>query len=466
MKRHSICGCLAGLMASLATAHAAETWHCDQSPLIIENVRLLEGQETKTVIIADGLIQWIGDSDKLTGDDAQSSRHIDGKGALMLPGLIDSHTHFDALPAAKPLQRELDVQTEIFPITMRQTLASGVTTARAHLAALGDMALMQTLSADNCAPVPRIILSGPGLLGGAPDVDGRLMRGVESPEDAAAKVKELAKLGASWVALHGITRFSDDELAAIIKTSAQENLKLMADTDSFENLETALNQPIISGEYINRSTATEYPDAIIDALKAREPNFYIVAPIGYYARSNRFAKNNMPPLTDELFSFVPVEIAAAMRNQFQEAFENDAYIAGAIAAFPTFQRKFDQLRNAGAKLAIGSDNGSLGQFHHDAVWQEMATWFAMGATPAEILIGATATPAQMVDRSDIGTLSVGAAADIVLYRGEMEAGTFDREFVDTVIKGGVIFAADGEWVGPDTAQMTTKIEALRGGLPH
>ncbi len=456
---------LAGLTSCLSIAHATETWHCDQSPLVIENVRLWGEPSTKSLVITNGTIQWIGSEQNLPAAH-EHARRYNGDGALVLPGLIDSHTHLDALAAAKHLQRELDIQTEIFPITMRQTLFIGVTTARAHLAGLADMALMQEMSANECMPSPRVILSGPGLLGGAPDTNARLMRGVKSAEDAKAKIEEMAALGASWVALHGITRFTEDELSTIIDVAQKFDLKLMADTDSFGDLAVALEHPIISGEYINRSSAPAYPDAIIDTLQARDSDFFVVPPIGFYTRSYQYAQSDMPPLPDDLFAFVPSEIASIMRTQFKDAFGRDEYIAGAIAAFPTYQEKFDQLRQAGAKIVIGTDNGSLGQFHHDAIWHEMSAWHEMGVTPADVLKGATSTPASMLHLPQLGTLSPGAVADIVLYRGDMASGEFDRNRVETVIKGGVIFVANGAWVGPDTAQMAAEIEAIRTALPE
>ncbi|CAK9041832.1 tRNA (guanine-N(1)-)-methyltransferase (M1G-methyltransferase) (tRNA [GM37] methyltransferase) [Durusdinium trenchii] len=408
---------------------------------MVENIRLNGNDGPSSILIADGVIKWIGDP-----DDAPSSyknlRTINGQGAAALPGLIDSHTHFDALPAAKHLQSELDAQTDIFPITMRQTLASGVTTTRAHLAALADMPVMKALSANNCFPSPRIVLSGPGLMGDAPDVNGRLMRGVADAEDAVAKVNELAGLGAEWIALHRIARFSDEELTAITLAAEAADIKFMADTDSFENLEAALRLPVVSGEYINRTLADGYPVALMDALTVKEADFYISPPLGYYARSRAYANDENAHLDDNLFLFVPDDIAAVMRESFDGAFAADDYIANAIAAFPTYQRKFDQLRTAGAKFVIGSDTGSLGQFHHDAVWREMAAWRVLGATPDEIISGATTTPAQMLDTPNIGRLEPGAVADLLIYAGDISAGEFDRRHVATVIKGGVIYVSN------------------------
>lgn len=455
MKPVSLLAALAATVMLSVSASAAD-WICDKTPLLIENVRLHDSNNLSSIFIANGEIEWIGDANNAP-ERYDKARKIDGRGETALPGLIDSHTHFDALPAAKHLQNELDVKTEIFPITMRQTLASGVTTARAHLAALADMAAMKTLSADNCFPSPRIAISGPGLLGGAPDVNARLMRGVQGPKDAAVKINELASLGASWAALHGVTRFSDDELAAIVNATEQTGLKLMADTDSFENLEAALRLPVVSGEYINRTLADAYPDNLVDMLAARKSDFYVSPPLGYYARSHAYANADKTRLDDDLFLFVPNEISSVMRDAFHDAFEQDEYIAGAIAAFPTFQVKFDQLRAAGAKFVIGSDTGSLGQFHHDAVWREMAAWSAFGAAPDEVIAGATKTPAQMLGASSIGALTSGALGDVVLYAGDIASGEFDRAYVTAVIKGGVVYVSDSAWIGPDAMQMRDAI---------
>lgn len=49
--------------------------------------------------------------------------------------------------------------------------------------------------------------------------------------------------------------------------------------------------------------------------------------------------------------------------------------------------------------------------------------------------------------TDVGRLAVGARADFVLYRGDVEQGRFDQGRVLAVGKEGVLFVEDGRWIG-------------------
>ena len=440
---------------------SVDRWECDRSPLVVANVRLLDETDPRSILIADGRIEWIGPGGELpaSGDGA---RRLDARGVTALPGLIDSHTHFDALPAAKHRQSEMDSRSEIFPITMRQTLASGVTATRVHLAALPDVPAMRTLSDEDCFPSPRMALSGPGILGGSPEVDAPLMRGVSGPIEASEAIATLARHGAQWVALHGISRFTALEAEAIRTAADDVGVRLLADTDSFEDLASALQWPVVSGEYLNRSRKASYPDDILSTLAHMPAEFFVTPPIGYYRRSFVYASGHRR-IDPRVFLFVDDNLAAEMRRSFEEAFREDDYIAAAVASFETLRSKFHELRSAGATLVVGSDSGSLGQFHHDAVWQEMSAWSRFGVSPDEILAAATSSPARMLGWSDIGEIAVGARADLVLYSGAIGEGVFAREHVAAVVKGGIIFVWEHSWVGPNREQMLSEMNALLEG---
>ncbi len=431
-----------------------QQWVCDRRPLLIENTRLPWQPGAREILIEDGRIMAIAAS---VPRDIPKLRVLDGEGALALPGLIDSHTHFDSLPGAKHLQGRINIKNEIFPMTMRQTLASGVTTARTHLARLDDLAVMAEVSEDSCFPAPRFVLSGPGFLGGAPGVNAPLMRGVGGVADARSQVAEVAGLGAEWLAIHGIARFPDEEIQAILETADALGLRVMADTGGFDDLETSLSLPVSSGEYINRTGANTYPERVLAAIARRDEAFYFVPPLGYYRRTFLYEQEGRFAESLERLPFIWAGLVKDIENSFERAFDEDEYIAAVVASYPTLEQKFAQLRVAGAIPVLGSDSGSLGQFHHDAVWQEMAAWLALGATPADILDGATTAPARMLGRDDVGVLSPGAKADVVLYDGDFESGQFDRNRVLVVIKGGVVFVENRDWIGPDLEQFRTAL---------
>ena len=453
------------LALAILICPAQASTHCDQSPVLITNVKIWNAEEpdADSILIADGHIRWIGAAVDAPTENLRV-RKVNGAGAAALPGLIDSHTHFDALPAAKHLQPSLDVETEIYPVTMRQTLASGVTTARTHLSALADMAFLKSIADDDCFPAPRIALSGPGLLAGAPSVNGRLMRGYADAADLADKIDELVERGAEWIALHRPSRLSDADKEAIREAAARHSVKFLADADSFEDFEAALDLPVASAEYINRTEADVYPDDILKAIGSRREAIFVTPPIGYYSRSAVYAADDDKKIDDFLFLFAPEALRNAMRESFNEAFENDDYIASAVASLPMMPAKFHQLRQAGAKLIVGSDSGSLGQFHHDAIWAELAAWREFSVATADIVAAASSIPAEMLDRADIGRIAVGARGDVVLYTGDVDDGVFMRSGVSSVIKGGVIYVDGGEWRGPDADEMSELITVHKARL--
>ncbi|MHA7873311.1 MAG: amidohydrolase family protein, partial [Hyphococcus sp.] len=209
------------------------------------------------------------------------------------------------------------------------------------------------------------------------------------------------------------------------------------------------------------SLADAYPQAIIQRLTSRNKEFYIAPPLGYYARSRAFANEESPAMPGDVFVFVPDDLASEMRDSFADAFAQDQYVAKAIEAFPTFQHKFAQLRRAGARPVIASDSGSLGQFHHDAVWREMAAWRDLGVEPGLIIAAATTTPAAMLGDDRAGKIATGAYGDLVLYSGDLATGDFDRAHVSAVIKGGVIYMQDSAWTGPDTESVRAAIERFK-----
>lgn len=426
---------------------AAAVWRCERGPLVIANATLwapgggVAGQE---ILVVDGKIAAIGAAGSVRRP--ESVRVLDAGGATLLPGLIDSHAHLDAWPG--PVPKELMPQDRAFATAGRQTLLSGVTTVRIHLSGLEEGPAFKRQADDDCFPSPRIALGGPGLFGGQPDLAARLAWGVKNADDARAKTRQIRSAGAQWLALHAADRFSAAELSAIIEEARKVGLRLMASGDRFEEIRVVVDAGVTSLEYLDRSTAGRYPDDLVKRLAERGEALYVVPPIGYYHRFMALRKNPGGVSDSRYRLFMPDPIAGSLLAGLEQQLRQETPTNPIETSFATLDTKFRQLREAGLHLVLGSDSGSPGQFHIDAIWHEMRAWRDLGVLPAEVLQAATSKPARMLGDSSIGVLAVGASADLVLYRGNLAAGDFDGRNVWAVVKGGVVFVQEGKWVGP------------------
>ncbi len=78
-------------------------------------------------------------------------------------------------------------------------------------------------------------------------------------------------------------------------------------------------------------------------------------------------------------------------------------------AFAVQARNLALLNDGGTRIAMGTDGGSPPAAH-----QEMADMVAAGMTPAQVLVAATKTSAELLGIFDLGTLEVGRIADFVV----------------------------------------------------
>ncbi|HYO13931.1 MAG TPA: amidohydrolase family protein [Thermoanaerobaculia bacterium] len=106
---------------------------------------------------------------------------------------------------------------------------------------------------------------------------------------------------------------------------------------------------------------------------------------------------------------------------------------------PTLKRKFEQLRQSGAILLVGTDSGVPLTFHSDSTWREIDTWVNVFGVPAmDAIRAATYWPAvHMKVDGDVGTIAPGKIADIIAVHGDVLRHVDLLQDVDLVIKGGV-----------------------------
>jgi imidazolonepropionase-like amidohydrolase len=107
------------------------------------------------------------------------------------------------------------------------------------------------------------------------------------------------------------------------------------------------------------------------------------------------------------------------------------------------QSSFKLAHRRGLPIAMGTDAGTPFNFHGDNA-QELERMVALGMTPMEAIVAATAAAADLIGMQDrIGTIARGKEADLVLFDGNVLTHIDrlrDRRRIVGVMKAGVFVA--------------------------
>src|ERR1700723_1841844 len=345
--------------------------------------------------------------------------------AIVLPGLIDAHTHLTMEPRFGYERLATSVPREALTgaKNARLTLLAGFTTVR-NVGASGytDVALRDAINTGD-VPGPRLLVSGPPLsiTGGHCDenllpfewhiqADG-VADGVEAVQH---KTREIIKYGAALIKIcatggvlsHGdnpqASPFTLEEMKAIVADAHRLGRKVAAHAHGAQGILWASQAGVDSiehGSYID--------DAAIAEMKKNGtylvPTLYLMD--WFYENAEKIGT---PP---ELIAKGHEVMPAARKN-----------IARAFAA--------------GVKVGFGTD---AAVYPHGLNAHEFAVMVKLGLTPLQAIQAATINDADLLGWFDrVGTIEPGKWADIVAVDGDPLADVTTLERVKFVMKGGEV----------------------------
>jgi len=403
--------CLAG--PCLAKSPDRPAFDCDRRPLLVRNVDIWSAggiDRRRDLLVADGRIQRISPGGKLKAP--QGARVVDGHGRLMLPGFVDAHVHFVFPGPVGDRKGDPSADALVFG---RQLLASGITSARVHLDTLAHAKLLQELARAECAPMPHLQVSGPAFIPGTGTGDQGPVWDVTGADDAGTKVRRSHEQGFQWIALHESHKFSPEARAAIVDTARQLGMRILGSGYTQEELASSLAIRPDTIDYLDVSSKPGYDPGLLD-LAHQQKQLTWVARLGIHERYRAYQEN--PALIDAPlnYEFFDMATAEALRQGVRASIadRNSEHAKRMDGAWPTMHRKFEQLRTSGIPLAMGTDVGSPGQFHRDAIWWEIRSWVKHGATADEAIAAATTGGARIVGTPGGGQIREGGAADFLL----------------------------------------------------
>ncbi len=350
---------------------------------------------------------------------------ISTEGMSVLPGLWDMHVHTmlsghsDYAHWDKTYPPQLE--SVIMPATAKQLLMAGVTSARDLGAPLEASIHVRDAIKSGKIPGATLYVSGP-FLQHEPYPGTEYFRwGVKGPADGRAKVDKLADAGVDEIKLIDQDEMTMEEIHAIVDEAHKRKLMVVAHAHRPNEIRFGLEAGVDDFEHTGLATAPEYPADIIEKLHART------------------ARGNISPLwwtpTVQVlynYDYIP-DIRESLRH-----IDQLEYFRMVPPRKPTLKHKFQQLRESGAMLLIGTDSGVPTQFHTQTTWNELDIWVrAMGVDPMDAIRAATFWPAvAMKVEKEVGTVTPGKYADIIAVRGDVLRYIDLLQNVDLVMKHG------------------------------
>ena len=443
MKGKLLLAILVGALA-LAGPPAVAQNKAPENQILIKNVRVFDGvseslSSATNVLIENNMISSISPSAKA----ASGATVIDGGGRVLMPGLIDSHTHlmFSGVTFPEVLFQRPSYETIQGVIMARDTLMNGVTTVRDMA---GDTFGLKRAVDEGLVPGPRIYPSGamisqtsghadfrlpvePNPLFGGPQPvpdqkgAGKVVDGVPA---VLAATREQLRLGASQVKLaisgsvSGIndpldtTQFIEEEIAAAV--AAAENWGTYVTVHGYTT--RAVNQAIDAG-----IKCVEHGQLLDEATLKR------MAKEGVWLSIQPFTLCHEDGLTEA-------------QNAKQ------AVVCQGTGNVYELIKKMPELKVVHGTDIFISPGPGIGVSEEVEQLERLLEWF----TPYEILKMTTGNATELLQLSGprnpypgvIGRVQEGALADLLLVDGnplENLSAVTDRDNLKIIMKNGKIY---------------------------
>ena len=372
---------------------------------------------------------------------------ISTEGMSVLPGLWDMHVHLmlnghsDYAHWDKTYPSELE--RVIMPASAKQLLLAGVTSVRDLGAPLNDSISVRDRINRGELIGATVYVSGP-FIQHTPYPGTEAFRwGVTGADDARAKVGKLADAGVDVIKLIDVDQMTIEEVTAVVEEAHRRNLPVVGHAHRPEEIRRGIAAGVDNFEHTGLAAAPEYPEDIMQMIRERAANM-AAGPLFWTPTIEgllnfEYIRDNPEHIDDTSWhEGLPKEIVDDIRKSLSHPERLD-YFRATPSRRPTLARKFQQLREAGVTLLVGTDSGIPMKFHSGSTWRELDAWVnLLGVDPMTTIRAATFWPAvAMRKEREVGTISPGKYADIIAVKGDVLRYIALLQRVDIVVKRGV-----------------------------
>jgi imidazolonepropionase-like amidohydrolase len=415
----------------LAAALALTPVALQAAPLYVHAGKLVDTLQGR--VLADQMITI--DGERIVAVAPWKAAPTDGKvidwsRRMVLPGLIDMHTHLcdqeQTENIAEPLLTTAAYQAYIGAAHARATLEAGFTSVRdvGTWRAFGDVALRDAINA-GLVPGPRMSVAGAYITipGGGGEITG-VAGDVKLPDEMRAGVvvdaADVHRKAANILAHHadflkliatgavltvgtepGAQELTEDEMRAAVEEAARRGTYATAHAHGAEGMKSAMRAGVRSIEH-----GSLMDDEAIAMMKAR--GVFLVADIYDGDWIDAYGKAHGWPAETLRKN---LDTTQAQREGFRKAVK------------------------AGVKIAYGTD---AGVYPHGLNARQMTYMVRYGMTPMQAIQSATTVAAELMRKTDVGAVAPGRYADLIAVDGDAIADVSVLEHVAAVMKGGAV----------------------------
>lgn len=406
----------------------------EQRPLWLSGGRVIDGlggvTDRATVEIADGRIVAVHPGN--VAGNADGARVIDLAGRTLIPGLIDAHVHlssYERLPPTLRGEAPRSPELRVFELATgaRQFLASGVTTVR-DVGSEDDHALLlrDAIRLGLC-PGPRVLTCGRILSATSPGgaIFGSMYREADGPDDMRKAVREQIRRGADFVKIMATgarsvvfedpepAQVTREELRVVVDESHRMGRRVAAHAEGLGGARLAIEEGV---DTIEHGLSLHRAPDLLDSMAAKE---MVLVP----------TLTTFHDVAADHADQYPTALVEQAKRQ-----RDDAY------------RTLLAAHASGVILAMGFDSWPPG-----ANALELARMVEGGLSTMAALVAATRGGAIASGLADLGVISPGAIADLVVVDGDPLADIgllTDSERIWLVTQGGSVVAGTAGPVGP------------------
>ncbi len=363
----------------------------DVSVLPMDTSRVLEHQ---TVVVRDGRITASGPVAQVRVPDGAT--RVDGRGKFLMPGFTEMHGHLPNPGAQNAIPGIVETVLFLY-VANGVTGVRGMQGNREHLLLRDQIARGELLG-------PRLWVPGPAISG----------NNTPTPAEGRRRVEENKDFGYDHLKVHeGLSLETYDTIAATAKrvgldfgghVAAAVGVRhaLAAGQKSIDHLDNYADE--IGGDDAKR---TELARATVAAGAWTVPTMALWEVfLGSDPVDSLAARPEL--------RYVPPQWVSGWRQQVGNIRQGNPADDG-MAEIVERRRILKALRDAGAKIAFGTDSPQLFSVPGFSIHREMQTMLLAGLTPFEILASGTRNVGRYYGReNEFGTVARGQRADLIL----------------------------------------------------